>query len=530
MPTITATTTLKAIAVKSDMVDSMVMTAAYTISVVATPTANPASGEIMSGNTVTLTTTNGASIYYTTDNSIPSATNGTLYSDTNKPVITAATSNLKAIALNAGMIDSSVMNTSYTAIIVNAKTPNITKQPDSKSYDLGDTATAITITASASDGGTLSYKWYNPSTNTASGGTQVSTAVSYTPPVAALGTNFYYVEITNTNNNVNGAKTATVKSNVVAIDIFAKFADQHKVSTIPGLQQTYVRSVTVDNAGILYVSYGDSIVKINGTTITTLAGDSGGYADGTGTAAKFQNPEGVAVDSNGNVYVADYGNHRIRKISPAGVVTTLAGGTNGYADGTGTAAQFSNPCDVAVDSAGYVYVGEMNSHRVRKISPAGVVTTLAGGTNGYADGTGTAARFTIPYGVAVDGAGNVYVGDQNNNRIRKISPAGVVTTLAGSGTAGSADGTGTAAQFRSPRGVAVDIAGCVYVADNENNRIRKISRAGVVTTLAGSGTAGSADGTGTAAQFSGPFAVTVDKSGNVYVADTGNGKIRKITP
>ena len=262
--------------------------------------------------------------------------------------------------------------------------------------------------------------------------------------------------------------------------------------------------------------------------VTTLAGSTNGNNNGTGTAAKFNAPSGVAVDSSGQVYVADQGNHRIRKIDPAGVVTTFAGSTSGSADGTGTAAQFNRPAGVAVDSRGNVYVADIDNHRIRKISPTGVVTTLAGSSSGYMDGTGTAAQFNGPYGVAVDSSGQVYVADYNNHRIRKISPVGVVTTLAGS-TSGSADGTGTAAQFNFPNCVAVDSSGHVYVGDTWNHRIRKISPAGVVTTFAGS-TSGSADGTGTAAQFNQPSGVAVDSSGNVYVADTLNHRIRKISP
>lgn len=267
------------------------------------------------------------------------------------------------------------------------------------------------------------------------------------------------------------------------------------------------------------------------STVSTLAGDgTADFADGTGTAARFNQPYGVAVDRLGNVYVGDLSNHRIRKISSAGVVTTLAGSTRGFANGTGAAAQFNDPRGIAVDESGNIYVADIGNHRIRKVTPAGVVTTLAGSSQGYTDDTGTAAQFYSPTEVAVDASGNVYVADQGNHRIRKITPAGVVTTLAGSGTKGFAEGTGTAAQFNEPFGITVDGSNNVYVADRVNNRIRKITPAGVVSTLAGSGVSGFADGTGAAAQFSSPFGLDADDFGNIYVADFSNRRIRKISP
>ena len=202
------------------------------------------------------------------------------------------------------------------------------------------------------------------------------------------------------------------------------------------------------------------------------------------------------MDSAGNVYVADYGNSKIRKITPAGVVAAFAGsGAQGDADGTASAASFNYPESVAVDSAGNVYVADYGNDEIRKITRAGVVTTFAGsGAPGDADGTGSAASFNGPEGIAVDSAGNVYVADYGNNKIRKITPAGVVTTLAGSGAQGDAGGTGSAASFDGPEGVAVDSADNVYVGDEFNNDIRKITSAGVVTTFAGSGAQGGADG------------------------------------
>lgn len=294
-------------------------------------------------------------------------------------------------------------------------------------------------------------------------------------------------------------------------------------------------AVAADGAGNVYVADATdhSIRKISADgTVTTLAGKAGtfGSSDGSGTSALFRTPRGIAADSAGNVYVADTGNKTVRKITAAGVVSTLAGlaGQGGSTNGIGTAARFGSPYGVAVDTAGNVYVMDTEG-TLRKITAAGVVTTLAGtaGANGFTDGTGTAARFSVPFDLAVDSAGNVYVCDHGNHAIRKVTPAGVVTTLAGSGTAGKADGNGRAASFKFPAGIAVDSSGYVFVADTDNQVIRRISPAGDVTTVAGSGSLGSADGVGTAASFYNPKDVAVDAGGNLYVADEANHTIRK---
>jgi streptogramin lyase len=217
----------------------------------------------------------------------------------------------------------------------------------------------------------------------------------------------------------------------------------------------------------------------------------------------------------------------------SGTVSTLAGsGTAGYDNSSGTAAQFNTPTGVAVDTSGNVYVADMANNRIRKITPQGAVSTFAGsGSEGLVNsvnGNGSAAQFNQPFGVAVDRFGNVYVADHGNHCIRKISPSGGVSTLAGKGTAGFADGTGTAAQFNTPNGVAVDRFGYVYVSDYGNNRIRKITPQGVVSTLAGTGAAGIVNGSGSTAQFSAPIGIAVDGSGNIYVGDSNNNRIRKI--
>ena len=245
-------------------------------------------------------------------------------------------------------------------------------------------------------------------------------------------------------------------------------------------------------------------VTLNAQCVSTIAGSTQGFADGTGTSAMFYNPFGVAVDASGNVYVADTYNHKIRKITSSGLVSTFAGSTAGFADGTGTAAQFYAPWGVAVDVSGNVYVADAVNGAIRKISPSGLVSTIAGGFSG-------------PHGIAVDTSGNVYVADTNNNIIKKITPSGVVSTLAGS-TVGYLDGIGTSAKFNMPYGIAVDKSGNVYVTDQKNYKIRKITPSGVVSTLAGS-TAGGANGTGTAAQFVDIMGVAVDSSGDLYVGD-----------
>ena len=261
-------------------------------------------------------------------------------------------------------------------------------------------------------------------------------------------------------------------------------------------------------------------------SFSTLAGKAGvsGSANGTGSGAQFNAPFGLAVDGAGNVYVADTLNHTIRKVTPAGVVSTLAGlaGAHGSANGTGSAARFYKPSGVAVDTAGNVYVADTLNSTIRKITPAGAVTTLAGraGQTGTNNGTGSAARFNTPFGVAVDKAGNIYVADTYNQMIRKVTAAGVVSTW-----------VGTAALLFSPSGVAVDDATNVYVADYGNNIIRKVTPSGTVTTLAGwAGSSGSTDGIGTAARFYYPASVAVDSITNVYVADSYNDTIRKVSP
>jgi streptogramin lyase len=266
-----------------------------------------------------------------------------------------------------------------------------------------------------------------------------------------------------------------------------------------------------------------------------MAGQSGS-ADGTASTARFNGLSGIATDSAGNLYVTDARYHVIRKITPATMVSTLAGMAPqaGTADGSGGAARFNSSIGVAADSAGNVYVADTFNETIRKVTPVGVVSTLAGaaGQTGSADGAGADARFQRPQGVATDSAGSLYVTDTYNETIRKITAAGVVTTLAGTvGQVGSTDGAAAVALFSGPTGIAADSMGNVYVADTNNHTIRKITPAGVVSTLAGTpNMPGSTDGNGAAARFHFPEGIAADSAGNVYVADTDNNTIRKITP
>jgi hypothetical protein len=348
---------------------------------------------------------------------------------------------------------------------------------------------------------------------------------------------------------------------------------QGTVQTAAG---TTLTATVPTGAGTGIVKVEKNSVQVSGPVFTyhgmgyvsTFAGGSGGYADGTGTAAQFNLASGITKDASGNLFVCDRDNHRIRKITPAGVVTTFAGSTMGFVDGTGTAARFNQPYSITIDAAGNLYVGDRINHAIRKITPAGVVTTLAGnGSPGSTNGTGGAASFNEPLGVAADAAGNIFVADYINGLIRKVTQAGVVTTyqnpghvfglvvdaanniyfteynnyrvskydasgvfsvVAGSIAPGNADGTGVAASFNFPSGIALDASGNLYVTDAFNHRIRKITPAGVVTTLAG-GTAGNANGTGTAAGFDTPLALCGDFANNaLYICDFGNSRIRKL--
>lgn len=270
----------------------------------------------------------------------------------------------------------------------------------------------------------------------------------------------------------------------------------------------------------------------NKALVTTFAGTGQpGSTDGTGTNASFNYPVGTAIDVIGNLYVVDRDNIKIRKITPGGIVSTFAGsGQAGAIDGSGTTASFNAPYGVATDNKGNVYVADSGNNKIRKITPEGIVLTFAGnGQPGSTDGAGINASFNAPQGIATDALGNIYVADTENHKIRKITPEGIVTTITGTGNIGAVDGIVSIASFNGPQGITIDSKNNLYISDTENHKIRKITPLGIVSTFAGTGQPGSTDGAGINASFYSPRGITIDALQNIYIADRNNLKVRKIT-
>jgi sugar lactone lactonase YvrE len=380
----------------------------------------------------------------------------------------------------------------------------------------------------------------NPPTRATQPTAPVTTPVSPAPPTApasytiagTLAGLLDYGSLTVLNNGADAIVLAADGGFSFSTPVAAGGAYAVSVNAVPLWQSCGVANGTGLASG--NVSNVSVTCAVAPSLVSTLAGaTTAGAINGTGTAARFRQPSGIARDAAGNLYVADYGNHLIRKVTPDGVVTTLAGtGSPGHVDGMAGAAKFLTPVGIAVAASGNIYVAEYFNNDIRKITPGGIVTTLAGSTiAGSADGIGAAAAFNTPVGIAVDANENVYVADYGNNMIRKITPAGVVTTVAGSTTAGSDNGPAALATFNGPSGIALAPSGTLYVTEWFNSDVRQISLAGVVTTLAGSaGNTGSDDGLGTAATFALPVGIAIGANGVLYVADDGNNLIRMVTP
>ncbi|MGB5436059.1 MAG: IPT/TIG domain-containing protein [Maribacter sp.] len=341
-------------------------------------------------------------------------------------------------------------------------------------------------------------------------------------------------------------------------------SDTEIIAIVPSGAQTGLVKAIVDG----FQLSGAEFTYVFTVEVSTIAGSVEGYEDGVGSVAKFAIPRGITTDALGNIFIADRANGRIRKITPDGIVSSLAGGigTNSSIDGQGSTAGFFgveqltidvsgnviateqvvgkirqigpddgitstitnlllNPTGIVIDNFENIFVAD--DRKIFKIDPNGTISTLAGSNGGFADGLGVNAQFQVLSALAIDASGNIYAADQANNRIRKITPNGQVTTIAGS-TIGFADGPAISAQFNNPTGITVDKQGNLYIVDSENNRIRKITPEGQVSTVAGS-TSGFSDGDGATAQFNRPRAITIDADGNLLVTDTDNARIRKIS-
>jgi sugar lactone lactonase YvrE len=499
------------------------------------PTFSPVAGTYASLEGVTLSSvTPGAAIYYTVDGSTPT-TGSTLYTD---PIVLSSSDTIKAIAVAPGVQASAVASAAY---VISLSTGGPVFSPAAGPY----TTTQTVALSSSTPGATIYY--------TTNGTTPTTSSSVYTGPLTVSSS-----QTVNAIALAGGYNTSIVTS--AAYTIVPSGLSEGVITTVAGngtlgysgdnaaatLAQVYQpEGVAVDSSGNVYIAdtYNDRIRKVTPAgVITTIAGIASYGYNGDGfqaTEAELNYPYGVAVDHSGNIYIADTNNGRIRMITAStGVITTVAGGGSYGDNNPATSASLATPHSVAVDSSGNLYIADYNAQRIRKVTAStGIITTVAGnGTAGYNGDSiqATAAELDFPEGVALDSSGNIYIADYLNQRVRKVTVStGVITSIAGIGILGYSGDGGSAfsAELAYPQGVAVDSSGNVYIADTGNYRIRKVTTAGIISTVAGTSPAGyNGDGIlATSAGLSTVSAVVIDSSGNLYIADAGGDRIRKVT-
>jgi hypothetical protein len=534
-------------------------------------------GEIISGrvlasgvpvvNASVTATSVGGNIYYTvTDTNgiyaltgIPSASAYTV-TVTNTDCFPASSNYNTGTSLDNATNSGNIWGADFT-LVPAVGPPVITVQPEDQSITLGDDATFnIGVTGELP----LSYQWQIQQPSGSLNWNNLSDGVSYSgsgaetltiiqPDIADFNGAPFRCVVTNTLGSVTSSPAILSVSAApfLTIATLAGLAGTNGSTDGTGNAALFYnpRGIAVDNNTNVYVTdlNNHTVRKLTlaggNWTVTTIAGLAGnfGSADGSYTNARFNGPYGITADGGGNLYVADTGNSTIRKLTPSGpdwVVSTIAGlaGSPGSVDSSNRNSRFRYPIGIAVDSGGNLFVTDQGNNTIRKLTPLGtnwMASTMAGlaGSSGSSDGTNSNARFNNPYGIAVDNNTNVYVADKYCSIIRKLKLVGanwVVSTMAGlAGHSGGADGTGSEARFNNPTDVAVDVGGNVYVADDGNNTIRRITTNGAVLTVAGvAGSSGSVDGTGNTVRFNGPYAIAVDNNTNVYVADSANNTIR----
>ena len=370
------------------------------------------------------------------------------------------------------------------------------------------------------------------------GGPAINAMLSFPTKIAIAPSGDLY--LSDSSNNRIRRISATGVITTVAGTGQASFNGDGDTATSAAL--SFPRDVAVDTTGNVYVADTNN-TRIRRLTsqgrITTVAG-SGLFGfqgdDGPATRAALAGPRGTVVDGAGNIYIADSLNHRIRKVTTDGTISTIAGGVNPGFSGDGgqaTFAQLNRPTSIAIDRNNNIYFADSLNNRVRRINPQGIITTLAGtSVNGFRgdNGPATAAQLNSPEGVAVDTAGNVYIADTENHRIRKVTPQGIISTVAGSDTASGDGGPAISSRLFQPAGIAIDASGNVYIADSNNHRVRMVTPAGTMQTVAGNGSAGySGDNNiATSAQLFNPGGIAIDRSGALFIADTGNHVIRRV--